>query len=263
MFLPDSFHRLKRTVLLFATACLLIALAGASSATLTVPLVQGASVPMKVAYPMIWMATAYYAFGFWLEYKAAERVNTGVFDRGAASLSKALENWAVALQSPDPTVEERNHGPGQLIFAIRRHHDFLANEAGPDPDWPRTFRERLTYQLANELDPPPADRGAAMAIADRLALSVFNAAEWPLPDRAAADQTLLQSLSEHELAVARAHGEILAVQKAVTKLSDRLAGARRFSFTWWETGLTLVYVTVALVVAGNAIAVAHGWILIR
>lgn len=98
MAFSESFHRLKRTVLLFATALLLLELSDTeAAASLAIPLVAGATVPLSLARLLLIGATVYYVFGFALEALTVRRLNVGVFDHGARALAAALERHADRL----------------------------------------------------------------------------------------------------------------------------------------------------------------------
>jgi len=89
MAIPDSFHRVKRTMMLLSTALVVLAWAVPDSRTTLKVGYFDSELNTKVVGWLLLAALAYYSAGFYLEIRTAQRVNTGLFDEGLGSLKDA------------------------------------------------------------------------------------------------------------------------------------------------------------------------------
>lgn len=253
MVLPETFHRLKRTVLVLAGVIVLLGLAvPAETTTLHMTWVD-LSLPSDLVRWLLWLAMLYYAWGFGLEVQAARRMNSEVlrvaglssFEQYILRTAKAQEDRAGALSTfAEATIEslisrldsldqEIMHAPNGLTdveedrLKAAMHHNYNQRDQA-------MILNFIKARLLDVLGPGNADTRGIVSRASSL-MELIKAAVVQLREVSANTKAL-------EVQIAAARHEL-------TRLHREIVGARRTSFFVWELGG-----------AGAAVVVATGFL---
>lgn len=242
MHLPDSFHRLKRTVLLFCAALFVLGLAQPATSRDLHSTLLDLTLSHALITWLLWGAAAYYLWGFWLEVGTARRLNARIlqgagaadFDQHLTALSAATRETGDALakeieaQRQSFTYMAANVQKALSILDVPPLNDAQVEEMINDsrdlfarlPRGHETLRDTWTQSWQNAVG--PKDRinkalGAAMDISESMPKLIERL------DQAAESQRKLAEILE-------------TVASGMRKLNPSIAGSRRVSFWLWECG---------------------------
>lgn len=262
MHLPESFHRLKRTtVLLCATLVVLSIASPEPMSELTLLLVGGVSLETWKAKVGLWVASAYYYYGFVLEVQSAHRINSKIlrsegvkeFEARMAEISETIARNAETSSARvvDGLSDHALRFLDEAKAAVRKQIEAL--EVKKDP------REYLS--LVGSITPvqlsqvPESQREAVLKHA------TVAIAEAQIRARGKLTSTLDTHLGDNSnmASVARQQGEILETQRSLAEtmltlaadlktLHHQITGARRASFWRWEFGGATAAMVLATIV---------------
>lgn len=255
MKVPETFHRLKRTVLLFSAALILLALAEPTAgSTLHAGLLQ-IELEWRIACAVLWIGGAYYAFGFCLEFMVVRRLNSQYlaehrledFDRHIAHLTQRLLDFEGAAgravnRSLDrlTSIRERH---GLARRALLAEHRRIHAEANARVE---TVRRSLVTLVDKEFRFMAANGGQhserIVDAADHVA-SILLAVE-RVPDGVSGPEEIDAALDTSDIVAgidegarraAELRDSLARLQREMTRLNKDVLGSRRVAFYGWET----------------------------
>lgn len=241
MTIPESFHRVKRTVLLFASAIVLVSFSQSTNPSSITLLGSSVTLPKGLFVGLLLAALIYYVITFRFEADVATRLNAEVMSRGQSSYQAAIKALADELRS----LGIQTHHPVRFYLetrlpAVQTFHGLYQN-AGRD----------LTA-LIREKAPAtgsfiPGDEWLRQPVQSAVA-EYFDVPPAPLTD--AHLQELLAKIGEQEVAIAEVIKKLDAAHDDMTKLNSAILGGRRISFMWLEIRATYAFAFVAVICAG-------------
>lgn len=257
--LPDTFHRNKRTLLLFSTAALLVSLARVSGdLQLTTPYLD-ADIDKVTVWALLWGAAAYYALGFLVDVSSVlrrfssfvEKHSPSGVDAAIDELSRKLSNLAV----PEPQLEERlrdlgksaRHGANIINrdFADEAFHE--AMRKGVEGASPSTFgsqdegRMVVTGIIKGLKDLVEEERAKSAVVLHSIEqkLDDLRSEARSLDGQASAAMSLLQS-----------------TKLELGKLSPTIIRERRAQLRLWECAAPFVFFLVMTVMSAPEAVIA-------
>lgn len=255
MHLPESFHRLKRTALLFSAALFVLGLAkpatdrelhsGFLDLTLATSAVQW----------LLWLGALYYLTGFWLEVETARRLNSQAMrGHGVTDFEARLRQMGAALEGKTQLYLEFIEGaPVQVARRLEEldrdlEHaravyfgtDMIQNsvrqkaeEAGIDPARSLTVAGNIVGFVTSQY----AEFAQRISRAEMTATALSDGLEqW----RGAAEASMT---AQREL-----KSDLDGLATRLKRLHRDITGARRASFWFWEVGGAVVAFIAATVV---------------
>lgn len=236
MAIPESFHRVKRTLIILCSILILLAVSkpeNSDDAFFNMQLLS-LHVPMAPARLLLWLSAAYYFIGLCLEADTARRVNTRLFDGGMGTFQDALAAAAqkVARRTDNVENSERNLSldAREAIERIKQIKVDIAKDRA---------LELLDLKMVSVRNLVDVDKNPNETMR-RIVSEVIT--ETP-SDTASLQQHLKNDLGllehrlgRHDEVIGRLLAEVEAASKDLTKLSRRIAGSRRASFWYWEIG---------------------------
>ena len=279
MILPDSFHRLKRTSLLFSAALIILALATTEDQqALKLPLVE-VGLPVAWTVSLLWLATTYYIIGFSLEVAVARRLNSEALRRAAAKgidaeLGAVAEKAKVLNRELESRVREILT---ELEAGRARFHNITQRYHNARPLIVRDLKKQVGQVLMNIVTQRPSGQEFDMAKRELEMEQMFADIEASWKQRVSEATYETGGIGDHQIGNARLAAENLAkrlertaetlatVQKDMTRLANDIVGARQISFWGWEiagAGFMFIIATAAswprLTTAGGDLVQATG-----
>lgn len=236
MAIPESFHRVKRTLIVVCSILILLAVSKPTTpgdAQLNMQLLS-LHVPLSIARGLLWLSAAYYAVGLLLEADTARRVNTRLFDGGMGSFQDALAGAARRVtQRVNTMLMSEMDLPFDARDAVERIRQIKVD----------VYKERalelleiktLSIRNLTNLDKEPAEtmRRILSEIIAETSTDTTGLQHQLRTDL----ERIEQRLDLNQETVGRVLTEIEAASTDLTKLSRRIAGSRRASFWYWEVG---------------------------
>ncbi len=264
MVLSESFHRLKRTTILLATALAVLALAepgGSGSTAFNLPWVN-AQVSLLTAQLIIGTGMIYYAWGFGLEALVSRRLNSAALaasDEGKfVEMLRRREKELSQLFPEMETVRERlfvivGDLQGRLENGRSVEHNIRDRITAVFTE-AVLFERKMAIQLQSlpqgGLRPIPVeDDGAAQRIASytrRLIKDYMQAGDRPMGEPPTYLSETIASIDSWAARADEVASALKQVQRDLRRLSVDLGRERMASFWGFEVGGVAVAVVAAL-----------------
>lgn len=247
--MPETFHRLKRTVLLLCSALILLAFGTTpDQQTLTIPLFT-IKLPATVVRSLLWGATLYYFLGFLMETRIVRLINSDVMiGAGMKTVDKAMEKLGITLSGTNDEIADATREAKEHCQRLS-----LLDAAFATP-------QEYAGAIYSRIDQPPGDQTPqAMTLAHRIERSIG------MQDAAgqAARLSLVRIATGVET-IATNHQKLIALltdtSDSINKLSKRISGDRKFSFWIWEVGGVVGALLTAIVVNGTWLLQRLDWL---
>lgn len=231
--LGESFHRTKRTLLLFCTAIVVTRIPGidvtSHSGLLGLSLVN---VDIDLIRWLLWFAASYYLSGFLLEAITERQSNAGSLRMGGVNgLADDIENFRSKIAHEQGVLEGKIKSAGAAVEGfqdnlerIRSDLNELSVKAHPNSSGGRTF---IGENMAREY----------LERADRLPSEVLGTITASWHDHAAQSQA----------SYARAIELFEDLKSDLHRLARDIMGTRRLLFYGWEIGGALLMFTIATI----------------
>lgn len=244
MTLPDSFHRLKRTVLAYAAALIVIGL-GVPAARETVPILGiPLDVPIDTVRILLLIAMCWYAVGFYLEVRTAQLLNCQLLAHdNTKGFEGRIEKTAEALSMHERRLASVSD---QVLNAVEELHQVAQRAASAREEYPTQIQDYLRSRLVDlQQSPGMSDRlnpllDREAAVAKAWARDISQLVSDALHRSARRDSWLSWTFGEELKEVRGLTAETLAqtesFRRDVSRISRDVVGARQFSFWAWEVG---------------------------
>ncbi|MBU1347138.1 MAG: hypothetical protein KKA16_09330 [Alphaproteobacteria bacterium] len=252
MNLPESFHRLKRTVMLFAAAFAILGLSASSAEhELHSPFLD-IKVATWIVRWILWLGGAYYLVGFLMEALAARQINSKAL-RGSEfrRLEQHIESLADRGQVHDEAYEEIEQNWRNSVSAYEQTLRVYREEPYPLYHNKQSIIELIKSALSDlesDIRAAQSNRsGVDNEITRRVEktsnilsaeISGFYVESPPPPDLAEDVLTGRGTKWVNELKASSSElsASLETFHRDLTKLSPRITGGRRVSFWIWEIG---------------------------
>jgi hypothetical protein len=224
--LPETFHRLKRTLLLFCSILIVLGLSqGVQTRELKLTMVD-VSLHVELIRTLLWLAAVYYLIGFAMEVRIVRLVNSeAMLGAGMKTVEGAFKKIGQNVVATEGTVEQASAAVSSLLKDITS--TTLVSVA------PSTLTDQLTAFGI------PMNEEALRSRLTNMEAMLGNA----VADQRQSHKDVLDKTERMTLAVetyGKRHEELQGLlarlEKDLGKLSRRIHGDRRISFWAWEIG---------------------------
>ncbi len=240
LYLPETFHRLKRTVLLLSASLILLCLVSPSVTTaqqihLTVVDINLSAAVLRW---LIWAGCFYYAAGFGLEVVSARRLNSVAMRRGKpGGLDGALSILQQEITKGGAQAAEINEATKDFnAFVESKRVELLAKDnfkaLDKDADLKLLGLSVPNPSLSSMVYTAPTDEHEQRWRSNEVANHLLTGVQALKDSRAVLDNLVQrqEAFSQEILAVLR------RAHRDMTALSPRLQTERRLMFWGWEVG---------------------------
>jgi hypothetical protein len=238
---PDTFHRLKRTLLLFCSILIVLGLAqGAETRELKLTMVD-VSLHIELIRSLLWLAAVYYLIGFVMEVRIVRLINSeAMLGAGMKSVENAFAKIGRRIEEAQSTIDA----------AVTRTTDQL--KPIQDAITPHNPLSVVISELAATknilVDPSTVTRLSAME--HRLGEAIMEQQE-----QGRTIQHLATGMSNAVDEYVKRRAEMVdllqRLERDFGKLSRRIHGDRRLSFWAWEIGGATSAFFIATVINGS------------
>lgn len=223
---PETFHRLKRTLLLLCSVLIVLGLAkGAETRELKLTMVD-VSLHIEIIRSLLWLAALYYLAGFIMEVRIVRLINSeAMLGAGMKTVEGVFGKISTNIAAAQSTIEQ------SVKTVTERLHSTLEASSVENP---------LTIYLKELGDPssPYRDPNLANRMTD-LEHRVSNALreQQQVNGRIESAATLMSNaVRDYDQRQAKFASMLSHLEKDFGRLSRRIHGDRRLSFWAWEIG---------------------------
>ncbi len=255
--LPESFHRLKRTLLLLCAGFAVLGLATVQPDVAAHFLGVDIRLGINILRVLLWLAALYYFIGFFLEFQAARAVNSQVMANSSVEtvdrslleqgerIKSAAERIATLLERADgldPVHTEKMAEPiqSELRREWRQIADRIRQQEQDRLRMRRDHDRQMRKQAQEAYVPEPPEEPVSVVnrtLADLETSWVVQLDR--LPQQFAASEpyrSARESLRGAHEDSRTLISQLEVARKDMRRLMDGLGLARRASFWWWEFG---------------------------
>lgn len=247
MNLPETFHRLKRTTLLFSSVLVVLAIATAGDLQVLKLPFGDVTMPLAHVVGLLWGAAAYYLAGFLLEVAVAIRMNSERLRRATPDgFDAQFTAAAYAAKGLQETIETAG---AALFFSLESaEKQFAASVAACDKALPTAVtelkdmafeagRDFVLRQPAPHLD-KEEDIQAMLAtltgFANRLEHRIDEIVRGPQTLGQKSMDDAMRKVAELKARLEQTSGDLTVAHRDLKRLAAAVTGARQASFWGWE-----------------------------
>jgi hypothetical protein len=235
---PETFHRLKRTLLLLCSVLIVLGLAkGAETRELKLTMVD-VSLHIEIIRSLLWLAAVYYLAGFAMEVRIVRLINSeAMLGAGMKTVEGAFGKIATNIAAAQSTIDQ------SVKTATERLQSMLEASVFENPM--SKFMRELADPSSLHADPNLSSR--MMDLEHRLSNAIREQDE---QNRRIESTAMLMSNAVRDYEQRRASfAHMLShLEKDFGRLSRRIHGDRRLSFWAWEIGGALGAFAIATVI---------------
>lgn len=238
---PETFHRLKRTLLLLCSVLIVLGLAqGAQTRELKLTMVD-VSLHIEIIRSLLWLAALYYLAGFAMEVRIVRLINS------EAMLGAGMKTVEGAFGKIGRSIKESERRVDDAVAEVSGTLNDILQTTFISVD-PTTILNQMTKLGIPTSDPAIMTRLTAMDAALSQAM-----AEQGESHRAVLLKTDRMANAVQAYQIRRSEFEDLLnrLEKDLGKLSRRVHGDRRLSFWVWEIGGAAGAFSIATLINGG------------
>lgn len=229
---PETFHRLKRTVLLFSSVLIVLSFAdGDPDHALKLTFVD-ITLKTDIIRWLVWLAGAYYLFGFAIEARVVRLINSeAMLGAGMRTVDQALSRIATTISAHQDkmafatkVIEDQTDSLSRVPHPATPSEvqAFMAHAQALVEDEKKLDRSVPNWLVTSEQLKRLADEGAFHNELERQRVAILSSIAEGIKQFSAGSEPLTSILQS-------THSDL-------NRLSRRIHGDRRFSFWAWEIG---------------------------